>query len=63
MAQEDGSMVNNLRKEVEKAWSMVESAKVKEDTLKKHVTELKAELSHLQQLVNQGTGLPVGADS
>jgi len=63
MTQDDAQLVTSLKKEVDKAWSMVEAARTKEDDLKKKITELRAELGHLHAIVNQGAGLPVGPDS
>lgn len=63
MTQEDSQLVTSLKKEVDKAWSMVDVAKNKEEEMKKKVTELRAELGHLQSIVSQGAGLPVNQET
>ena len=46
-----------LKKEVEKAWKLVEGAKEKEENARQIVRDLQSELAHLHKIVDQGSGL------
>jgi methylphosphotriester-DNA--protein-cysteine methyltransferase len=63
LTQEDSSTIAILRKEVEKAWKLVETAKEKEEKAKKIISELKSEIGHLHNIVQQGSGLSIGQDN
>jgi len=52
-----------LKKEVEKAWRLVETAKTKEETARKIIQDLRGEIAHLHKIVHQGTGMAVGGDT
>ena len=60
---EDSSTISLLKKEVEKAWKLVETAKDKEDRARKIIQDLKGEISHLTKIVEGGTSLSVNADN
>jgi hypothetical protein len=40
-----------LKKEVDKAWRLVEQAKEKEEKARKIITDLKGEIAHLHKIV------------
>ncbi len=63
LTQEDSSTIGVLKKEVEKAWRLVEAAKDKEEKARKIITELKTEISHLHKIVEQGSGLAFTQDN
>ena len=52
-----------MRKEVEKAWKLVEQAKTNEEKARKIISDLKNEISHLSKIVDKGSGLNVGEDN
>mmetsp|Transcript_42290 Transcript_42290/g.30488 ORF Transcript_42290/g.30488 Transcript_42290/m.30488 type:complete len:138 (+) Transcript_42290:56-469(+) len=57
LTQEDSSTISVLKKEVEKAWKLVEGAKEKEENARQIVRDLQSELAHLHKIVDQGSGL------
>jgi methylphosphotriester-DNA--protein-cysteine methyltransferase len=63
LTQEDSSTIGVLKKEVEKAWRLVEAAKDKEEKARKIISELKTEISHLHKIVEQGSGLAFSQDN
>ncbi|CAM9179748.1 unnamed protein product, partial [Phaeothamnion confervicola] len=63
LSQEDQATIASLRKEIEKAWTMVDAAHDKEVRAKDTVEALKAEISNLSKLVERGAGLSVGQES
>lgn len=63
LTQEDSSTIGVLKKEVEKAWKLVELAKEKEEKARKIISELKTEISHLHKIVEQGSGLAFSQDN
>jgi len=63
MSQEDSNTIKRLRKEIEKAWQFVEKAKDKEERSKKMVQDLKGEISHLNEIVEQGAALSLGPEN
>lgn len=46
-----------LKKEVDKAWRLVETAKEKEEKARKIIGELKSEIAQLHKTVELGSGL------
>ena len=62
LSQEDQSTITSLKKEIEKAWKMVDAAHEKETRAKETITQLKNEIANLSKLVEQGTGLAVGQE-
>ncbi len=63
LTQEDSQTIAILRKEVEKAWKLVEQAKTNEEKARKIISDLKNEISHLSKIVDKGSGLNVGEDN
>jgi chromosome segregation ATPase len=63
LSQEDQNTIHALKKEVEKAWKMVDAAHEKEARAKEAISGLKKEIANLSQLVEQGAGLTVGQES
>lgn len=63
LTQEDSQTIAILRKEVDKAWKLVEQAKTNEEKARKIIGDLKNEISHLSKIVDKGSGLNVGEDN
>lgn len=53
LSQEDQGHISNLRKEIEKAWKMVDIAHEKEIKAKDTITQLKQEVANLSKLVEK----------
>ena len=62
LSQEDQGTIQALKKEIEKAWKMVEASHEKEARAKDTISQLKAEIQNLSKLVEQGAGLGVSED-
>ena len=60
LSQGDFATIEALKKEIEKAWKMVDTAHEKESRSKETIQQLKREATTLQQLVEQGTALTQG---
>jgi uncharacterized protein YlaN (UPF0358 family) len=52
-----------LKREVDKAWKLVEVAKDKEEKARKLIHDLKNEIAHLHKIVEQGSGLAISQDN
>mmetsp|Transcript_148054 Transcript_148054/g.258763 ORF Transcript_148054/g.258763 Transcript_148054/m.258763 type:complete len:891 (-) Transcript_148054:258-2930(-) len=63
LSQEDQNTIVSLKKEIEKAWKMVDTAHEKEGRAKETIQQLKKEIANLSQLVEQGAGLTVGQEN
>ena len=63
LTQEDSNTIGVLKKEVDKAWRLVEQAKEKEEKARKIITDLKGEIAHLHKIVEQGSGLSFSQDN
>eukprot|EP01006_Ploeotia_vitrea_P054260 TRINITY_DN67868_c2_g2_i1.p1 TRINITY_DN67868_c2_g2~~TRINITY_DN67868_c2_g2_i1.p1 ORF type:complete len:887 (+),score=163.54 TRINITY_DN67868_c2_g2_i1:147-2807(+) len=63
LSQEDQNTIVSLKKEIEKAWKMVDAAHDKEGRAKDTIQQLKKEIANLSQLVEQGAGLTVGQEN
>nr|CCA22451.1 flagellar associated protein putative [Albugo laibachii Nc14] len=63
LSQEDQSSIASLKKEMEKAWKMVDASHEKELRAKETVQQLKDEITNLSRLVDQGAGLNTGKDN
>ncbi|CAM9908293.1 unnamed protein product [Ectocarpus fasciculatus] len=63
LSQEDQATIGSLRKEIEKAWTMVDVAHEKEVRAKDTINQLKEEISNLSKLVEKGAGLSVGQEN
>ncbi|GMI43157.1 hypothetical protein TrCOL_g9754 [Triparma columacea] len=63
LAQKDDTTIASLRKEIEKAWAMVDVSHEKELRAKDTITQLKDEINNLSKLVEKGAGLSVGQEN
>ena len=63
LSQDDENTIIALRKEIEKAWKMVDGAHEKESRAKDTIQMLKKEVNRLTQLVEQGAGLTLGQET
>ncbi|XP_023571263.1 cilia- and flagella-associated protein 58 [Octodon degus] len=63
LSQDDQTTIASLKKEIEKAWKMVDSAYDKEQKAKETILALKEEIVNLTKLVEQGSGLSLNQDS
>jgi len=63
LTQEDSSTISLLRKEVDRAWKLVETAKEKEDAARRIIQDLKTEVGCLNKIVEEGTGLSWSQDN
>ncbi|CAM9510540.1 unnamed protein product [Chrysoparadoxa australica] len=63
LSQEDQSTIGSLRKEIEKAWTMVDVAHEKEVRAKDTIMQLKDEIANLSKLVERGSSLSVGQEN
>ena len=62
ISQEDQSTIASLKKEIEKAWKMVDAAYEKEQRARDTIQSLKMEIANLSKLVEQGAGLGMGTE-
>ncbi|XP_039632494.1 cilia- and flagella-associated protein 58 [Polypterus senegalus] len=62
LSQEDQTTIASLKKEIEKAWKMVDSAHEKEQKSKDTIQTLKQEIANLSKQIEQGTGLSIGQE-
>ncbi|XP_046562780.1 cilia- and flagella-associated protein 58-like [Haliotis rubra] len=62
LSQEDQATIASLKKEIEKAWKMVDAAHEKETRARETIQSLKMEISNLSKLVEQGAGLTMGQE-
>ncbi|XP_062390112.1 cilia- and flagella-associated protein 58 [Sardina pilchardus] len=62
LSQEDQTTITSLKKEIEKAWKMVDTAHDKELRADETIQMLKQEIVNLTRLVEQGAGLSVGQE-
>ncbi|KAF0757025.1 hypothetical protein AaE_004400 [Aphanomyces astaci] len=63
LSQEDQTTIASLKKEMEKAWKMVDASHEKEIRAKETINQLKDEITNLSRLVEQGAGLSVGQEN
>merc|ERR1719253_777229 len=63
LSQEDQNTIASLKKEIEKAWKMVDASHEKEQRAKETIQQLKLEITNLSRLVEQGAGLSLGQES
>ncbi|XP_057307305.1 cilia- and flagella-associated protein 58-like [Hydractinia symbiolongicarpus] len=63
LSQEDQTTISSLKKEIEKAWKMVDAAHEKETRARETIQALKHEITNLTKLVEQGAGLNMGQDN
>eukprot|EP00898_Chlorokybus_atmophyticus_P000353 jgi/Chlat1/1318/Chrsp118S01746 len=62
LSEEDQTTISALRKEIEKAWKMVDASHEKEARAKETIAQLKMEISNLGKLVEAGAGLSIGQE-
>lgn len=62
LSQEDQTTIASLKKEIEKAWKMVDAAHEKETRARETIQSLKLEIANLSKLVEQGAGLTMGQE-
>ena len=62
LSQEDHKTISSLKKEIEKAWKMVDASHEKEAQANSTIQKLKQEIANLTKLVEQGTGLSIGQE-
>ena len=63
LTQEDSNTIAVLRREIEKCWKLVESAKEKEEKARRIIQSLKDEIAKLHKIVEDGSGLSLGNDN
>ncbi|KAM5271835.1 cilia- and flagella-associated protein 58 [Ctenodactylus gundi] len=63
LSQDDQTTIASLKKEIEKAWKMVDAAYEKEQKAKETILALKEEIVNLTKLVEQGSGLTLNQDT
>ena len=63
LTHEDTATINVLKKEVDKAWKLVETGKSHESKSRKQIETLKSEIAHLNSIIHGGTGLPSPSDT
>ena len=63
LSQEDQNTIASLKREIEKAWKMVDAAHEKEQRAKETIQQLKLEITNLSRLVEQGAGLTLGQEN
>mmetsp|Transcript_22431 Transcript_22431/g.52690 ORF Transcript_22431/g.52690 Transcript_22431/m.52690 type:complete len:868 (+) Transcript_22431:33-2636(+) len=63
LSQEDQATITALKKEIERAWKMVETSHEKEQRAKETIQNLKGEISKLGRLVEQGAGLSINQEN
>uniref|UniRef100_A0A8D0GWV4 Cilia and flagella associated protein 58 n=1 Tax=Sphenodon punctatus TaxID=8508 RepID=A0A8D0GWV4_SPHPU len=62
LSQDDQATIASLKREIEKAWKMVDAAYDKEQKAKETIRSLKDEITNLTKLVEQGSGLSLGQE-
>ena len=63
LSQEDQNTIATLRKEIEKAWKLVDVAHEKETRAKETINQLKDEISNLSKLVEKGAKMSSGQET
>ena len=60
LTKQDSQTITALKKEVEKAWRLIDVAKEKEEKARNIIQTLRSEIANLNQIVEQGSGLSIG---
>ncbi|XP_024519422.1 cilia- and flagella-associated protein 58-like [Selaginella moellendorffii] len=60
--EEDQNTILALKKEIDKAWKMVDASQEKEAKAKDNILQLKTEIANLSQIIEQGCGLSMGQE-
>ncbi|CAE7236113.1 Cfap58 [Symbiodinium natans] len=63
LSQEDQATITALKKEIERAWKMVEASHEKEQRARETIQNLKSEITKLGRLVEQGAGLSINQEN
>jgi len=63
LSQEDQTTIGSLKKEIERAWKMVEASHEKEQRAKETIHNLKVEIASLSKLVEQGAGMSINQEN
>jgi len=63
LSQEDQATIGSLKKEIERAWKMVEASHEKEQRAKETIHSLKVEIASLSKLVEQGAGKSINQEN
>merc|ERR1719399_1216182 len=63
LSQEDQATIGSLKKEIERAWKMVEASHEKEQRAKETIHNLKVEIANLSKLVEQGAGMSINQEN
>merc|ERR1712093_48475 len=63
LSQEDQATIASLKKEIERAWKMVEASHEKEQRAKETIHNLKLEIANLSRLVEAGAGLSINQEN
>lgn len=63
LSEEDQATIGSLRKEIEKAWKMLDAAQDREAKGKESVENLRTEIANLTRMVEQGAGLSSGQEN
>lgn len=63
LSEEDQMTIRSLKKEIEKAWKMVDASHEKEARARETISHLKMEISNLTRLVEQGAGISLGEET
>ena len=63
LSEEDQGTIAALKKEIEKAWKLVDASPEKEARAKETIQQLKLEIANLTRLLEQGAGLSLGQES
>jgi chromosome segregation ATPase len=63
LSEEDQATIASLRKEIEKAWKMLDAAQERENKNRETISSLRNEITSLTTLVESGAGLSAGQES
>merc|ERR1719389_941059 len=63
LSKEDQATIQSLKKEIERAWKMVEASHEKEQRAKETIHNLKVEIGSLSKLVEQGAGMSINQEN
>eukprot|EP00954_Amorphochlora_amoebiformis_P000864 66690-Amorphochlora_amoeboformis.AAC.1 len=62
LSRQDQQSIQILKREIDKAWKMVDSAKGREKQSRETIHKLREEVQNLSKLVDQGAGLTLGQE-
>ncbi|NXX44716.1 CFA58 protein, partial [Tricholaema leucomelas] len=63
LSKDDQETISSMKEELEKAWKMVDTAYEKEQKAKETIKSLQKKISHLTNLVEQGSGPSLGQEN